>query len=212
MLITLPQHDDTMEYLTAFSKDIIKEAENKSIKIKRLIREKITEENFEKLVKSLKYKLNVLNGHGSEDAIFGHNNKPILLAGKNHFLISDKITYARSCHSAISLGVQSMNNSEEGCFIGYNLPFMFFIDTTYSTNPSKDNTAKLFLEPSNLIPISIIKGNSTLEAHNHGKKQMLKNINKILKNKDEKSNAFAEALWNNYIGQTIIGNESLKLD
>jgi hypothetical protein len=212
LLITLPQHDDTMEYISVFSKPIIDEAEKRLINIKKIKRKEITKGNFEKIIKSLDYRMNILNGHGSPSCIFGHDNKPILIAGDNHNLITEKITYARSCHSGSILGRISMENSKTGCFIGYNLPFMFFIDKTHQTNPSKDNTAKIFLEPSNNVPISILKGNSTSDAHENGKRQMLKAINKLLTDSNDQSLAFAEALWNNYIGQVIIGNKNAKLD
>ena len=58
-----------------------------------------------------------------------------------------------------------MKNDREGCFIGYKLPFMFYIDERWRSNPHKDNVAPIFLEPSNLVPISLIKGNSALQAH-----------------------------------------------
>ena len=56
------------------------------------------------------------------------------------------------------LGPECMKKTKEGCFIGYNLPFVFFMDEKWTTNPNNDKVAGLFLEPSNLVPISIIEG------------------------------------------------------
>jgi len=85
------------------------------------------------------------------------------------------------------------------------------VDIRCTTNPLRDNTAKLFLEPSNLVPISIIKGNSTSNANENSKRQLLKNIKKILRNLDSESFKIAEALWNNYEGQVLLGNPDVNL-
>ncbi len=86
------------------------------------------------------------------------------------------------------------------------------MDSKWTTKPHNDNIAKLFIKPSNLIPISIIKGHSTLEAHKNSKRQMLKTMKKLVKGKQNPETPFyLEALWNNYIGQVIYGNESAKL-
>ena len=59
--------------------------------------------------------------------------------------------------------------------------------------------------------ILYIKGNSTKEAHEKSKNQMLKNIKKVLRSKTQESFLIAESLWNNYIGQELIGNEEALL-
>ncbi len=104
-----------------------------------------------------------------------------------------------------------MKNDKEGCFIGYKLPFMFYIDDRWRSNPHKDNVAPLFLEPSNLIPISLIKGNTTFHASENSKKQILKTIKKVLETGSGEAFLFAEKLWNNYTGQVLIGNGSATL-
>jgi hypothetical protein len=66
--------------------------------------------------------------------------------------------------------------------------------------------------PSNLIPISVIKGNTSLEAHHNAKRQMLKNMNRLLREEyKEETPFYLEALWNNYEGQVIFGNTNTKL-
>lgn len=124
--------------------------------------------------------------------------------------MNNRIVYARSCEAASILGKKIVENSQ-GCFIGYVLPFEFYFNETWIGNPIKDNTARLFLESSNLVPLSLIKGNSTKEAHEKAKKQMLKNMKKVLRTKSKESYAIAESLWNNYLGQKLLGNEKAKL-
>lgn len=210
MIITLPRYDYVTEYISQFSSEIIDEAKKKGINVKELKDEKANRKEFETVVKKLNYKLIVFNGHGSDKSIEGQNG--ILVECKtNDFILKERITYARSCNAGKVLGKSCMKNNKNGCFLGYELPFMFYIDKNWISTPKRDNIAPLFLEPSNLVPISLIKGNSALYAHENSKKQILKNIRKILRKEDKESFLFAEALWNNYIGQVLIGNESASL-
>ena len=174
LLITCPEHDDATAYLSYFSKKIIEESEKKLIKVKRIGEKDLNMDNFSDILKQLDYRLIVLNGHGSYDFIFGHKKNVIVQVGKNEFLLKERIVYARSCNAGGKLGPECMKNSRNGCFIGYELPFIFFMDSKWTTKPNNDKIAKLFLEPSNLVPISIIKGRTAFEAHDNSKKQMLK--------------------------------------
>ena len=79
-------------------------------------------------------------------------------------------------------------------------------------NLPSDQVAGLFLESSNLIPISIIKGHSASDAHDNSKKQMLKTMKKLMKSEQSRETPlYLEALWNNYSGQVIHGNKKAKL-
>lgn len=208
LIITLPRYDIVTEYLSQFSKPIIEEAENNNIPCKQLKYKEVNKENFEGITRSIGYKLLVLNGHGTTQAINGHDNESIIKEGVNEEILKEKITYARACDAAASLGKNAMQNNNEGCFIGYNLPFEFYHDITWEGNPTRDTVASLFLEPSNIIPISILNGKTTEDAHLSSKKAILKNINKVLRKKDTESFAIAESLWNNYEGQVLLGNGS----
>jgi len=207
LIITLPRHDVVTEYLTQFSKQIINEAENNNIPCKQLRDKEVEKDNFEKIVRSIEYKLFVLNGHGTAQVIYGYANQPLVEEGYNEEILTERITYARACDSAFSLGKVAMKKNKEGCFIGYELPFQFYCDITWEGNPGKDKVALIFLEPSNTVPISIIKGKNAEEAHSASKRAMLKNINKVLRKTNPESLAIAEALWNNYEGQVLLGNQ-----
>ena len=211
IIITLPRHDYVTEYLSQYSESIREEAEAKNIKVKELHDEKANKQEFESALKKLDYSMLVFNGHGSEEVITGHKNIPIVRMGTNEGLLKERITYARSCNAACTLGKQSMKENKEGCFIGYELSFMFYIDTSRIAAPKKDKIAPLFLDPSNIVPIALIRGNSAAEAHGKGKSQMLRNINRILKNQNKESFLLAGALWNNYLGQVIHGNPDARL-
>ena len=208
--MTSPRHDITTEYLAVFSVPIEEACDKKAILCKTLKNESANKEEFVKIINKLDCNMIVLNGHGSEEAIAGHKNEIIIQAGENENLLKERIVYARSCEAASILGEKIIENST-GCFIGYTLPFEFYYDENWVTNPIKDNTAKLFLESSNLSPLSLIKGNSSNESHERAKRQMLKNIKKILKTKNKESFVIAESLWNNYLGQVILGNKEARL-
>ncbi len=200
-----------MEYITYFSTAVIQEAKNKNIPVKELKEEKANKEEFGGFLQKLDYRLVVLNGHGSEEVIAGHKNIPIVECGRNDEILKERIVYARSCHAARKLGRECMKNTRNGCFIGYDLPFMFYSDELWTLNPAKDKIAPIFLQPSNAVPISLIKGNPASQAHENGKKQMLKNMNKMMLRGGNDSFLFAQALWNNYTGQVLIGNSSATL-
>lgn len=212
LLITCPEHDEATTYLTYFSKMIIEEAINKTLKIKKIEDKNLNIKDFSAILEKLDYVLIVLNGHGSPNSIYGYKQNVIIKIGVNDKLLKERIVYARSCNAGMILGPECMKETNNGSFIGYNLPYIFYMDPRWTTNPHNDKVAGLFLEPSNLVPISIIKGHTTSEAHNNAKRQMLKNMNKLFKDESEQETPFyLEALWNNYIGQVIFGNTESKL-
>jgi|SRR3989344_3590285 len=210
IILTLPRYDVVTEYLSVFSQEIEIEAEKKGIFLKPLKEEKVNREEFEKVINKLGCNFIVFNGHGSGDSLKGDKDKVLVKLGENDSILKNRLVYARSCEAASILGRESVKNSN-GCFIGYNLPFEFYFDPEWSGNPIKDNFARPFLESSNLVPISLIKGNSALEAHERARKQMLKNIKKIIRSKTQEAFSIAESLWNNYLGQVILGNQEATL-
>ena len=48
------------------------------------------------------------------------------------------------------------------------------------TNPLQDSTAKLFIEPSNHVVISLLKGHSPSEANSRSRAMCLKTIQKLM--------------------------------
>ncbi len=212
LLITCPEYDDATAYLTYYSKEIIAEAESRSLKVKPVEDKELNEEKFSEILKKLDYRLVVLNAHGDFDAILGYKNKVILQLGKNDSLLKERLVYARSCNAGALLGSECMKNTKDGCFIGYKFPFIFYMDAQWTTKPNNDNVARLFLEPSNLIPLSLIKGHSGIEAHERSREQMLKNMKRIMAAPaHEESSFYLEALWNNYLGQVIHGKREARL-
>ena len=194
-LLTRPEHDDTTYYLSQWSKITIQFAKNKGIRVIDLHRERAERGEVESILNKLSPKLVVFNGHGNEKAIGGHDNKPIIIAGKNENLLKSKIIYSISCKSAKILGLKSI---EAGAinFTGYNDDFIFVFETNKVAKPLEDETAKLFLEPSNLFITSLIKGNSIKESYNKSKNLMKKTILQLLGDDTQDTNLVRFLWWN----------------
>lgn len=211
LVITLPRWDNVTEYLSQFSDQIIKEADNMSVKCKALDGKDANKANFEKVINKLDYNLVVFNGHGSPSSIKGHKNEIIVEIGNNEELLNGRIVYARACEAGAMLGKSCVENDKNGCFIGYNVPFVFWADRTWDSVPQKDETARLFLEPSNMVPISLIKGHTANEAHKNSKLHILKNLKREIKKNTKDTPLIIEGLLNNYSGQVLLGNTSASL-
>lgn len=211
LIITLPSSDLVTNYLSIFSKEILTTCSEKDVLLKKLGGENANRDNFEKSLSKLDYNFLVFNGHGSIDCITGHKGEILIKIGENEHLITNRITYARSCF--IAQGMQEVFSEEsKGCFVGYLFPFMFMNNQTWSGNPSKDKIAGLFLNTSNLVPLGLIKGHSAKESSDNCKKSMLKIIKNTIFSKDDDEKAIAEAMWNNYSAQVVLGNQEAKLD
>lgn len=215
LLITRPNYDDATGYLSYYAKQIINFAEKKNIKVLDLIRPRLTKKEFSNLISKQDPLLVFFNAHGNEKIIYGDKirgkEETLIEENKNHSLLNKRITYARACWSAASLGKAC--TKEGGCFIGYKTPFSFWIDERWSSKPSNDNIARLFLEPSNLIVISLLKGNTTKEAFNKSLDMSKRNVLKLLKIQEEPgATASIMLLWNNIEGQDILGEKDIKFE
>lgn len=210
-IITMPNYDDATSYLYCYSEDIIKFAEKNGIQISVLKRPKLKRDNFENIANQ-NIKLLLFNAHGDEETIYGDKvdgeTEYLVKKDYNHSLLESKLTYARACSAAASLG----KTVSSGCFIGYNQPFSFWIDNTRSSTPLKDKTAQLFLEPSNELMISLLRGKSGRDSVSTFNNFSKKNILRLLGKKGEPGAlASISLLWNNMVALEIHGNEEMKL-
>ncbi|MBU3896620.1 MAG: hypothetical protein KJ697_01660 [Nanoarchaeota archaeon] len=213
MLVTRPRYDDATEYLFYYAGLILNESGSRGIPFIDLKRPKLTKNTLTAIVKEKKPELVFFNGHGDEKTIYGDkvegNEENLVSEGENDWILKSRITYARACNAANSLG----KKCADGCFIGYNNPFCFWIDDKWSAKPSNDNTAKLFLEPSNVIISSLLKGNTGDESVEKSVQLSKKNMLKLLKDKEEPGAVQSIMLiWNNMEGLSVIGNGNMKFN
>ena len=101
LLITRPEHDAGTNYLSKWSKKIIDLAVDRGIKVIDLHREKASRNRVIGTLEKTGTKLVILNGHGSDNSVHGHNNE-VILKEDDSKAVKDKIIYARSCRSAKS--------------------------------------------------------------------------------------------------------------
>ncbi|MGC9058930.1 MAG: hypothetical protein ACP5H3_00775 [Candidatus Aenigmatarchaeota archaeon] len=177
LLITLPEYDDETYYISYWSKPIIEEAKRKGIKVLELNRERVNRETVLNFIAAHQPKFLVLNGHGDESSIYGFNNEKIIKEEEDEVFLKDKIIYTIACEAAKSLGKSSVEKGAS-CFIGYEKMFVFYSDERYFSRPLSDRIASSFFNPTNKIPISIIKGNSTKESIERARTEFKKEISK----------------------------------
>lgn len=197
LLITRPEHDYATRYLSVWAKKFFDLAQNKGYSIIDLYRERANRKEFESVLSKRSPDLVIMNGHGSDDAVAGHDNNLLIKAGDNSSLLGNKITYAISCRSARVLGKEIAQNAETA-YIGYQDDFVLVYLEKYRTRPIEDKLAGLFLDPSNLVVTTLIKGHSAKEAVSRAKQEFLGNIQKLLtsKIKSEDYSVLRYLVWN----------------
>ncbi len=193
---------------------MIEYAEKKDINVLDLANPRLTKKNFKDIVSEKHPTVIFFNAHGDSNRIYGDKiddvEEILVEENVNHELLSNRIVYARACYAGASLGASCTKSG--GCFIGYRSPFTFWIDGTWFAKPLKDETAKLFLEPSNLIVISLLKGNSVKEAVEKSVNMTKKNIMKLMTDQKEPGSLVSiMALWSNLEGQVVLGDDSMKV-
>lgn len=211
LLLTRPNHDHLTTYLFYWCEHILKEAKEKSFKVLDLYSEKANYIKFNSYIKKHKPDLVIINGHGNNATVTGYNNEPIIAINKNDDILENTVAYIRSCQVASKLG-EACIRKKAIAIIGYNRNFALPTSADRTTDPLKDNVAKLFIEPSNLIPISLIKGNTVKEAHIKSKKAMVSNFRFMISTKASQAQKDAAPyLWSNLKGQVILGDDSVKI-
>ena len=211
ILVTRPNYDFPTTYLYYWSELVIDEAKSKGITVLDLDGKKANKQKFVSYISRNNPRLIFLNGHGSKDYVTGYDNEILLDESNCEALLRERIIYARSCEAGANLGPLSI---EKGAttFIGYNRDFWLIRSKERGTKPLTDPIAKLFLEPSNLVPITLIKGNNAKEAYQKSQESMRRNFSYMISSKssqEERDAAFF--LFSNYTCQIILGDNQAKI-
>lgn len=211
ILITRPDHDLINNYFFLWTQEVIDQAKKHNIKVLDLDKENATKQKFTSYIKKHKPRLVFMNGHGNESCIAGYRDEIIVEVGVNEDLLSGSVVYVRSCNVAAELGVVSV---EQGAvaFIGYLKKYSLGYTPSSTYYPLRDKVARLFLEPSNLVPISLVKGNSVKKTYEKSQAAMLRNFQFMLSTKATKEQRdAAPSLWRNRKYQVVLGDENAKL-
>lgn len=210
-LVTRPEDDETTLYLSEYSKDLIRFAEAKGIEVFDCFYDKATREKVTAILLSKKPKLIMFNGHGNEDVITGHKFEPLIRKDDNDDLIKDSLVYARSCKCASSLG-KVCSEKGTGAFIGYEGKFKFWTCNNSTHLPKEDEYAKPFLESTNQIVSTLLKGNTAEEAHQRGYDALEQVIEKLERSDAPQDLIFMLPLlyWDQQT-QKCLGNKNLQI-
>lgn len=210
VLITRPDHDLATNYLYLWTEDVVKLSNTKR-KTLDLKGRKATAKNFRSYIEKHQPAFIFINGHGNEFEITGYDNETLVRVGRNEYLLKDKIIYARSCDAAKVLG-EKLSKEYGATFIGYIKSFILGRNPSKAGHPLTDEVAKLFLKPSNLISITIIKGNTAKEAYRKSREAMMKNFFFMLSsNANSNQKDAAPYLWTNKKNQVLLGDQNAKL-
>ncbi len=209
LLTTRPKHDSTVHYLFYWSKEVIKLAEEKGIKVWNLEGERANRKEVESILKKRKPSLVFLNGHGNDGVVAGHNNEVLIEAGENEDVLDSKIVYALSCKSGKKLGPESIKKGAT-VYMGYDDDFIFIADPNKISDPLSDKIAGLFLEASNQIIISLIKGHSAKDCHERSKRIFARNAAKVATGGSKEYLLASYLLWNAQ-HQVCLGNQNATL-
>ncbi|MBR3323518.1 hypothetical protein IKG16_01365 [Candidatus Saccharibacteria bacterium] len=177
ILITNPEVDALTRYLSVWSEKLKKECKNIQgifhLKGKRVNRRQIESILVKKSVKVI-----LLNGHGSDKSIYGDNYEA-LIDKDNVELLFNKVAHALSCNTAKTLGPLAMKKGAKG-YVGYDEKFVAFLQEDKISNPLKDDTAALFLNPAFIAPKALINGKTPEEAVRLAKNEYNRSIRKAL--------------------------------
>lgn len=211
ILITRTDCDDVNNYLFQYSKHILNFASENNIKVRDLKNEENNRETLSSSIKKLNPRLIVFNGHGNKNTIWGHKGNILIKEGENEDLLKNRIVYARSCDAAVSLGEATIKSGTE-VFIGYKGKFALCTVPHKECLPGEDEVAKLFLEPSNLIVTSLLKGNTAEQANEKSVNLMIKEISKLQAQPEIEGSQhiIPFLIWNLSI-QTVLGNPNAKI-
>ncbi len=207
-LITRSNHDLTNTYYFYWSGEVIQIGIQKKHKVLDLNKGKAVLKNLISYISKNNPSFLFLNGHGNKDCITGHLDQILFSPSTNPSLVKDKIIYARSCNAGATLGPLLVQKGAKA-FIGYIHKFWIYTQENRTTRPLHDQMAKRFLKPSNLIAVSLLKGNTVNEANEKSISKMRKNLSFLLSGKAGQEGYEAAAyLWNNISGQKVIGDGS----
>ena len=183
-LITRPIHDKETAYLYSFSKACVQIAkEDKKIHLEELAGNMANRKRVEISLREKHKTLVFLNGHGDNETVFGHNDKPIL-DQKNVGLTKDKIVYALACNSLVKLGPLSIKNGAKA-YVGYKDEFMWIGDPFRSAVPDKDKNSAPFRKICHILISNLLKGTKVKDAVRKTKEECKKLIKQYGTSEDD---------------------------
>lgn len=210
-LITRPNHDKVTEYLFAWSREIIESKDLEDVSFFDLQGEDANKKKVESYLSKQSPEVVLFNGHGSPAEVFGFKDEVLIKSNVNDYLLRGKIVYALSCSSASVLGQNSVQRGAK-VFIGYKRSFILGTDKTREATPLKDSIARSFLQPSNRLSISLLRGNTAEESAKKSIEEYKREIAKFASTKAMPgADRIASALLWNLSNQIVIGDKEARI-
>lgn len=211
MIITRPNFDNTTNYLFKWSQHILDFAEAARIKLVDISGKKVTKSTLESYIRKIQPTFIMINGHGNNDYVCGHDNQVLVKKDENEVLFKNSVVYARSCSSAEGLGNACALN-QNTTYIGYTGDYWFMFDEDKLFHPLEDQTAKKFLDLSNYIAISLLKGYTANEANRRSKNLMKQQILRMVTStaSTDDQSMLPLMIWN-YNHQVCLGDGNVKI-
>lgn len=195
MLVTRPDYEPGVRYLTAWADELIADARRRSIDVVDLKGKKACRTEVEGRLRKIKPALVVLNGHGSDDSVTGQDGEILIQARDNAELLKGKVTYAVSCNSAAVLG-EEVAMQKASTYIGYEKQFAILHSKAHMSHPISDPLAAPFRDFSNQIVKGLLKGHGAADCVNKAKASGSQKVNSLLSSvADPDTRAVARYLW-----------------
>lgn len=179
VVVTRPNHDVTTRYLSTWAEAILAIGREKGYRVIDLKANRARAAEVESVVEKTKPALIWFNGHGSANQVAGQDNEVLVQTDDKAAFLEGTMVYALACQSAKELGPQAVEQGARA-YLGYDEDFIFVTTTTQQGHPQQDTTARLFLEPSNHVPLALLKGNTAATAQDRAKGAFRKNIRALL--------------------------------
>lgn len=206
ILVTQPTSDYTTRYISAWANFVVDLAKKRRIDAVCLRSKRANRKEFQSVVMKTKPRFLFLNGHGNKRAVAGQDNEILVEVNNEKGILKEKIVYALACSSAKILGRKSVKDGTDA-YLGYDEDFIFFYDEKCRTNPINDLTAKLFLDPSNAIPISLLKGHPAGRAYKNSQNMYKKTAAQLLGSQSSEDRTYLKYLIWNMAHQVCLGNK-----
>lgn len=186
VVITRPFYDPATSYLYKWGEKIVDLAKSLVGRIADLKENRASRKELESVVRKLQPEVIIIYGHGFSDRVFGQDGNVLIKVGENESILKNSNVFSLTCDSGKILGPASIVAGANG-YIGYSEPFVFVTSHGYATRADQDPLAKLFLDPTNEIAASLIKGNTVRNANDKGINLFIKNYETVLlsNSKDE---------------------------
>ena len=212
LIVTRPYYDIATKYISSWAEEVIFLAQTKKIDVIDLEKGKANRKDFESRVNKLQPRIIFLNGHGGDDCVFGQDEEVLVKAGVNHDILQGRITYSVSCSSGKELGFEVAKDGKS-TFIGYEKEFILIGNLRHKGKLNNDASAKPFMESSNLVMISLLKGNTAKESSDRSKAKFEEHLAKLSSSQADFDTLRAmQALRWNARHQVCLGNQNASLE